>query len=266
MQFKFIIPRVSGDDAIFDNVFKANIPNIESEVFSVFDEPDKKYSIFAKYNKAIEELVKKGLSDDSIIIFCHNDVGILDNQFCEKLELAFNKTNSDLVGVVGTRELKEHCCWWQSVPQMLVGHIIQGAKEKKYMEGSHLIKGQIGFFDDVVFVDGLFMAVRGNVFNNPNIRFRTDIFSDNHFYDASLCLDLLLNGYNVSVIDLLVYHKSQGAANNNDVWTIERDKFIKYYTGLGLTFPLDKTTIKNYIEKNKPQPVNDSVEVMEFKL
>ena len=269
MNIKFIIPRVEGDNESFEKIFQSNMPNIDSEVYSIFDEKDRKFNIFQKYNKAIEELIKKGIVDDDVFIFCHNDVGILDTEFKNKIETTFKETDVTAIGIVGTAELRDHGCWWQSVPNTLRGHLIQGAKDKRTLEGIHLIKGAIGFFNDVVAVDGLFMAVKAKVFRDTSIRFRSDIFSDNHFYDLSFCLDLLLAGYNLGTIDLLVYHQSQGSPNTAEVWTRERDKFVSYYKGLGLSFPIDKKSIEVFRNKNVPmnkvEPPSNP-EIMEFKL
>lgn len=267
MNFRFIVPRVAGDDAIFDNIFKKHLPNMYSEVLSVFDDEHNKYSIFAKYNKCIEQLLEKGISDDDVICFMHNDTAILDSEFVNKVEMIFKETTNVAIGVVGTRELKGHACWWDSVAHLLCGHIVQGSKEKMPMDGFDLIKGSVGYFDSPVCFDGLAMFVRARVFRDSSIRFRTDIFSGNHFYDLSFCLDLKMAGYEICIADILLYHMSQGSSNGSSDWTTERDKFVKHYTSLGLTFPIDSKSIEKWrydkgIQINEP-PTND---IEEFKL
>lgn len=257
MRYMFVVPREKGDEELFARVFQVNIPtNIATEVYSVFDEDNKKFNIFEKYNRCVEELIKKGLEDDDVIIFSHNDTGILDSEFSNKLEIVFNETKCSAVGVVGTRELKDSACWWNTPEDKLCGHIIQGSKSKGYMEGIHLVKGKIGYFDDVISFDGLFFCVKGKVFND-GIRFRSDIFSANHFYDISFCLDMLLAGYQIGIIDLLVYHRSEGSPNNNEVWVAERDKFLNHYKSLGLSFPIDKTTIDKYLNNKQSTVVEE---------
>ena len=268
---KFIIPRTAGDESKFEAIFQKNMPNIVSEVFSVFDEVNAKYTIFQKYNRAIIELINKGVSDKDVWCFCHNDCGILDKDFQTKVDLIFDTTDVAACGVVGASELRETACWWTSPENTLRGHIIQGTPQGEPMQGNHLIKGTIGFYNDTVCFDGLFFMVRAKAIVDSGIRFRADIFSGNHFYDLSLCLDLLMKGYNIAIADLLVFHQSQGAPNNEVVWTAERDKFVNYYKGLGLSFPIDKKTINEWREKNsvstKETTVQElSTEILEFKL
>ena len=263
MNFKFIISRVAGDENTFDKVFKEQLPNMQSEVLSVFDEAGKKYTIMQKYNRCIEEMIFKGVSEDDVWCFMHNDTGILDSEFVNKVEMVFKETDTTMIGVVGSCELRDDGCWWGVSQASQRGHIIQGSKSKMVMDGFELIKGSVGFYDDVIALDGLCLIVKAKSLVDSGIRFRTDIFSGNHFYDLSLCLDLLLAGYSLAVVDLLVYHQSEGAGNNQEVWTAERNKFVKHYKSLGLVFPLDKKSIENYRKKNLH--ILDTT-VQEFKL
>jgi hypothetical protein len=254
--FKLIVPRVAGDDKTFKDVFEANLKNITSElaVYNIFDDPKQpNFSIFQKYNKAIDTLKKQDIGINDLFIFCHNDVGFLDNLFKEKIENIFEQTNIALVGFVGTSELIESGCWWNTSDgsnKALRGHLIQGSKKKLPMEGIHLVKGSIGFFDDVVGVDGLCMVVSGKAIRDSEITFDTETFKGNHFYDLSFCLDLLLAGYDIAVADILLYHQSEGASNVSEEWTKERDKFVNKYKTLGLTFPITKESIKVWRENN----------------
>ena len=266
---KFIITRIAGDEETFKTIFQNNMPNIESEVFSIFDEPNKKYNIFEKYNKCIIELKKRGVNDNDLWIFCHNDCGILDNDFQKKVESLFDeKKHISAVGVVGASEIRESGCWWNSPTNSLRGHIIQGNTNSKPMEGAHLIKGSVGFFDDITVFDGLFFIVRAKAMVESGVMFRTDIFSGNHFYDLSFCMDMLLKGYNLAIADILVYHKSVGSSNVAEEWSKERDKFIKYYKSIGLSFPIDKNSINEYRRKHSSNSIDkdNNLEVLEFKL
>jgi hypothetical protein len=97
---KFIIPR--HNDQKFQVFAEASMKKINSQCLQVFDKDKAKpENIFKKYCAGIEAAAQNGgINDDDIIVFMHEDVGIVDNLFKEKLELVFAEKPE--VAVVGT--------------------------------------------------------------------------------------------------------------------------------------------------------------------
>src|SRR5271157_3331377 len=202
-------------DEIFQKYLMPYLDKLNILAAIVEDSDDiKDESIFSKYNNGINSLVNNGLSANDIVCFIHEDVKILDPDFVEKLEMVFNgKQDVGMLGVVGSSELLETCMWWNSKPEKLRGHIIQENSQTKY----HLVKGKIGYFDDMVIVDGLFFAIRGK-FLIDGLRFDDKTYQGFDFYDADMCFQVLELGYKVACVDILMEHRSIGEIINKDSW------------------------------------------------
>lgn len=235
--YKLIVPRVTGDTELFDSIVQANIKNISSPVtiYSVGDDYPNE-TIHSKYYKVIEKFkFDKDLKENDILIFSHNDCGILDLRFKEKIEYIFDKNEADLIGFVGSRQLNEDCCWWISGPENMFGHIIQGNKTDD--SKVHLIKGPIGFYKNIVAIDGFCFVTLGKYFLNYNINFDKDTYKGNHFYDLDICQQFLNNNLKIAVAHFWMFHKSEGVSFQDNVWKTDRDSFISKFN---LKFPFSK--------------------------
>lgn len=182
------------------------------------------YSLSNIYNKAISEIE----SEDSIFIFCHNDISFDRKNWGKKLLSHFNNPNEDyqIIGVAGATELNTHGCWWlNSNNQMnfskmvgIVNHDNGIRKwESRYSEPHFGIK-------PVVCIDGLFMAVDIDNIENK--------FDENygmwHYYDVGFCVPNYLDGCNIGVItDIRITHKSIGMTDPD--WERNRIKFSEEY-------------------------------------
>lgn len=250
-QWKVIVPRVAGDDNLTEQCVMHGVKHlgIDARVFSCSDDVGANNTIHNKYIRGIEFL-KNELKEEDIVIFCHNDVNFIDNFFRNKVETVFNETDIALLGVVGSTQLKDNGCWWDNAPNILRGHIIQGARDKPMGAGFHLIKGWIGFFDDVVAIDGLCMITLGKYLMKHDINFDGTTYGGNHFYDLDFCMNYLTKGLKVGIANILVYHKSEGASNNNELWTSDRDKFVAKWKSKGIEFPITANGISEWVKKN----------------
>ncbi|MEM4261035.1 MAG: glycosyltransferase [Candidatus Woesearchaeota archaeon] len=230
-----------------------------TKVLQIMDQPGLTENIFKKYNAGIEALFSPQcgvLNDDDICIFCHEDIGIADPFFRQKIEMIFTeKRDIGILGVCGTTEFTEHGGWWMNTPNKLRGHIIQGKDNAPIGEGYHLVKGPIGFFDDLVCVDGCFMATTGR-FIKEGIRFDMQTFNEgNDFYDIDFCFQFLERGYKIAVADILLFHKSSGMGSMTESWKVNKDKLIKKWTDKGYKFPIVRNDFK--IKENQ----NNIVEI-----
>jgi hypothetical protein len=207
-----------------------------------------KKNIFAKYNLGVETALKDCIPSD-IIVLVHEDVRIEDPLFVEKLLMVFEKKpHVGVVGVVGATELTTRGGWWMHAPQMLRGHVMQENEGKT----AHLVKGQVGYFEDMVVVDGLFMAARPAVFDN--IRFDDKMFTGNDFYDVTFCVDALMEGHKIAVADILLHHASPGAGVFNASWEEARKLMVSRFEKIGFAFPIRPIGKSKQIEVAKLTP------------
>lgn len=245
----YVIPK--HNDEIYQNFILSSIKRFGGNHLTVTSDEGKNDSIFVKYQEGVKGIKDLNVPDDDIVVFVHEDVGIVDINFKEKLELIFKQNkNVGLVGVVGTTELQESGAWWMNEGYKLRGHLVQGDDNNK---GFHLVKGPIGFFTDIVAIDGCFMATTGKIVKEI-IKFDVDTFKDdNHFYDIDLSFQILEAGYDIAVADILIFHKSMGKGALKDEWFIAKDKFINKYKSKGYNFPISKDNFKNEINNSQDQ-------------
>lgn len=235
---RFIIAK--HNQKVLDDYILSSIKELELDC--TYHLIDGNENIFQKYNEGINriKIIYNEIKDDDLICFVHEDVLILDKNFKEKLEYVFStKKDIGLVGVVGAKELSDNCAWWLNQEDKLLGHVIQENNDKKY----HLVKGGIGFSDKMVAVDGLFFAIRGELLNK-GLRF-DETFNSFHFYDVSICFQVLQMGYKIGCVDILLQHKSPGMFFLSKEWIDSKNKFIHIVKENGYEFPLNYEKFQN---------------------
>lgn len=226
------------DDKIFQEYLDKSLEpfrqrNIDFQIYGIHNTQELN-SMYSKYNTGI---ALANPADDDILVFVHEDVRIVDENFFHKLSLVFEKRKDvGVVGIVGTKELDING-WWINDRKHHVGHWIQG-----YDDGSQreMIR-KIGYDENMLVVDGCCFAVRGKV--AKQIPFMATLFSGYfHFYDYSYCISVLEAGWKVAVADILIYHKSEGGLPAN--WHEAKNIFHKHYVTKGYRFPITKEQIR----------------------
>ena len=141
-----------------------------------------------------------------------------------------------MVGVYGTTLLTEHGGWWMSDRSTYGrGHILQGLENGivKHMED------RIGYFDDIVSIDGCMMAIKGSILNDYKF---DESYKGYHFYDVDTSLTLQQMGYKVAVADILIQHQSEGPVGEE--WNGSRHQCINKWKKNGVTFPVTSEQMK----------------------
>jgi len=253
---KCIVPRLNNQK--FQIFTEPSMKKISSQVLQIFDkDPTKPENIFKKYNAGIEAVIQNGLEDGDIVIFLHEDVGIIDNLFREKIELLFQEKNDvAIVGIAGAVEITERLGWWMTTPDKMRGHLIQGKADGGQGEGFHLQKGPIGYFDDLVAIDGCMMITQGR-FIKEGLRFDDQTFtSGNDFYDIDFGLKALEMGYKISVADILIFHQSSGMGVFNEAWKNNGKILIEKWTSKGYKLPFTRDQFKMKEVNNEIVEIN----------
>lgn len=237
MKIGIVIPY--HNDKIFeDNINKSLDKIVDSDVRYVKIADQINDSIFKKYNRGIEYFKKEGLSEGDIVIFAHEDSQLIDPVFFEKIKMVFElKKDVGVLGFIGTSKLDNSAAWWMCEKEQHRGRIAQGHTDGSTTE---LLK-KVGYFEDLVMVDGFCFATRFELANS--IKFDDITFDGWHFYDADYCLSVLDRGYKIAVADILSYHMSTGPLTPD--WFKSRSKFIDKWTKKGFKFPITLNSFKN---------------------
>jgi len=188
---------------------------------------DNKRGLSECYNEAIEDIfgdVKVGhVPEDSILLFCHDDLYISDIFLKEKLLKAME--TYDVVGVAGSSDFslnRERIGWHISPKSSWAGFV-----EHPYTNG---VDGQtyMSYFGptpkDVAVIDGLIICVKLKSLIDNNIRFQEQYKF--HLYDTAFCLECLKKQLKIGVINLHVYHLSHGLGLNSEEY-LEGEKILR---------------------------------------
>jgi len=243
-EITYIVPM--HDKLTYETFIKNSIKKYGGRAMEMNNEdPNIPESIFVKYKTAMDVLVSSDLNDDDIFVFVHEDVGIVDEFFNEKVKTIFDsRKDVGIVGIAGTSVLEQNGAWWHTNQENLRGHLVQGNGTDS--KGSYLKKGKVGFFDDVVAVDGCILITTGKMIRDV-FKLDMELFKEcNDFYDIEMCMQVLEAGYKVAVADIFIFHRSVGGGSLGNSWKITRDKLIGKYIEKGYSFPL---TIESFKEK-----------------
>jgi hypothetical protein len=175
------------------------------------------FSLPQVYNQAIKE----HNDENSIMVFCHNDIFIKTRTWGRLLLSKFNNSDFQIIGVAGTTYLADNGCWWTDRTKMY--GVVEHTDGIKTWVSEYAIP-RIGYTKPVVLVDGVFIAVDCN-----NIEHQWDEeFKGFHLYDLSFCIPNYLDGCNIGVTtDVRILHQSMGMTNQQ--WELNRQQFVEKY-------------------------------------
>lgn len=189
------------------------------------DNSDSHTGICGAYNEG----VKKAKTD--ILVFMHEDVFFMEPAWDKVLERKFADSSIGLIGVAGTQYLFPDPPGWVVAGRPFIkGKVIH---ETKNGADFNLTVFSWDKTDaDVVAVDGLFFAIRRELFSK--IRFDETTFDKFHFYDLDICMQVRATHRLIVTPDILLKHQSGGAFDS--VWHTYAERFTaKYRTRLPAT-------------------------------
>lgn len=182
---KFCFIACVNDNTFFDEcmlyIERLYIPeDYEVEVLSIEDAK----SMTSGYNEAMEA------SDAKYKIYLHQDTFIVDRYLLyELLDLFKSDTTIGMVGAVGSPKMSKDGCMWNTdrVWSMYCSSVKDTSKCDTYT------KLDTYKYTNVEAIDGLFMATQ------YDLPWRSDIFTEFDFYDASQSREFIQKGYKVVV-------------------------------------------------------------------
>jgi hypothetical protein len=222
------------NDEIYNNFLVPSINRFKFKCLQIGDKENPentKKSLTEKYNIVCNIIKEKNLlTKNDVVIFCHEDVNILDNFFNEKIKMIFEqKPEVGIVGIVGT-EIVDTSGFWMEDDKFPRGHIVMGENVNDPGKGKHEVFGTIGYYDDIVNVDNCFFAVRYSLFEQMSFDTNT-LIDDNYFYAADICMQCLKLGFKIAVSDIMIFHNSDGikSKEENEEYKKSKDLFFEKY-------------------------------------
>jgi len=219
------------EDSVYKEYLDSSINMLNVITHEVRDNDAFSLSLTQKYNIGIADvLADESFNDDDIIVFSHEDIKIKDHSFTEKLNMVFRDNDVGLCGVIGCNQFTDNGMWWANTPDKLNGHIIQENGDKT----NHLIKGNLGYYDNIVAVDGLMFAIKGKLLKD-GLRFDEEF--NFHHYDIDICFQVLKAKHKVVIADILIQHKSTGLGSLTDDYKASKTQLIEKWSK-GYEFPI----------------------------
>ena len=183
---------------------------------------DNPRGICAVYNEGVRR------ASGDILVFVHEDVFFMEGNWGGVLEQKFSDCTVGLVGVAGTQYLFADTPGWVAAGRPFIhGHVVHELSDGAVYNLTvfNWDKGD----SDVVAVDGLFFAIRKELFNS--IRFDELTFDGFHLYDLDICMQVRRTHRLLVTWDILVKHQSGGSFDQT--WNSYAQRFLrKYHTAL----------------------------------
>lgn len=197
----------------FEKMIRKNSGLKQDELEIIIFENNGEMSLTEVYNKGIEK------SKNNILVFCHDDIEILSNDWGLKLLNHYKKSDYGILGVAGTRSMSSTGVWWANRESMygIVSHT--DGSNNWVNQYSRNFGNEI---KEVVVVDGVFFSC-----DKSKIKKRFNEYYNNfHFYDISFCFENYKEDVKVGVVfDISIKHSSIGEVN--DKWEENRIKFVE---------------------------------------
>ena len=149
-------------------------------------------SIFSAYNEVLDAFAPA--DDLEALVLLHEDLEIVDSDFCGKVRRRLAEPDVAIVGVVGARDVRS-LAWWEGDGR---GRCLETRGLVDFGGGVH----------DVDTVDGLLLVL--SPWAVRNLRFDDERFSGFHGYDADICFQARAAGRRVVVDELAVVHHTKG--------------------------------------------------------
>ncbi len=125
-------------------------------------------------------------SDAKYKIYLHQDVNILNPNFCYDILTLFQKyPNLGIMGVLGAKQLPPNGIWWDAP---------QTCGKVYYFDQLLLCNTEVsGEYESVQALDGMILITQ------YDLPWREDILTGWHFYDAAQSLEFIKAGYAVGI-------------------------------------------------------------------
>lgn len=188
----------------FEDSVRETIGKVNFEIIKI--ENHGKFGLCEAYN------IGAAKSKFANLLFVHDDVEFLTINWGSRLLLHLNKQNVGVIGVAGsTFKTKMLSGWYQNPVNDKIfsrANIIQAFKYSKKPAQKLFVNPNNLNIDEVVTVDGVFMAVKKSIWSA--IKFDDTLLRNYHGYDLDFCLNVGQRYKNYVCFDILIKHLSEG--------------------------------------------------------
>lgn len=192
--------------------YQALLAHTPHEIIGIHDAR----SLAEGYNRGISR------SQGDVLIFSHDDVEILTEDFADKVKLHLQRF--DLIGIAGTSLLVSGKFAAAGDPYV---YVLVATPESPECWGLAFIGGKSLVVPDIQALDGVFFACTRRVVNE--LKFDEQTFDHFHLYDLDFSYRAYLAGYKLAVCrDVLIIHASTGQFDSK--WNEYRLRFERKYT------------------------------------
>jgi hypothetical protein len=157
-------------------------------------------SIFRAYNEVLDAFCDR--DDLEALVLLHEDLEIVDSEFCAKVRSRLTEPDVAVLGVIGARGVTS-LAWWEGDGR---GRCLETRGLVDFGGGAH----------DVDTVDGLLLVL--SPWAVRNLRFDDERFSGFHGYDADICFQARAAGRRVVVEEIAVVHHTKGGYGDTDAY------------------------------------------------
>jgi hypothetical protein len=161
----------------------------------------------------------------NLLVFVHDDAFFMQPGWGAVLNGKFsNDRTLGMLGVAGTQYLcRDRMSWTAAGMPYMKGRVVHdiASSGEFFMSAFSTEPGD----SEVVAVDGLFLAIRRDLFGR--IRFDEENFDGYHFYDLDICMQVRRTHSIAVTWDILIKHCSEG--NPDDAWRRYGRKFLEKY-------------------------------------
>ena len=184
--------------------FKANVLETIGVPFEfvIIDNNRERFSICKAYN------VGASKAKYELLAFCHEDIIFHANNWGEALKNTLSNFSVGLVGVAGSTFKSKYPLSWVSIDKSCY-------RSNAFFDKPEGPKNNtIDAFDKVAVVDGMFLGMRKDVWEEHN--FNENELKGFHIYDMDISYRLFKAGYKIAVDNQIrVQHLSNGSLNYN---------------------------------------------------
>jgi hypothetical protein len=193
--------------------------------------------------------------------FVHEDIEFKTQNWLSVLLTTFEQNReTGLVGIAGAKyKSRTPSGWSTGIPDLDYSNIYHQDKNGHTI---HLYSnsGQSSF-EPVVNVDGVFIAVRREVWDKA--KFNTDILRGFHLYDIDFSFRVLKNWKAAVIFNIDILHFTQGGSFGND-WVKNTLRWHKHFApelpqaayDVNMTSPLEKRIGRNWLYRLRSEDIS----------
>ena len=167
-------------------------------------------NIFDAHRKGLEDA---GVLANDKVILCHDDIEILSapKVFNTLIDNHLDDSQTGFIGVAGSAYVNHQINWFQCSKQNDSGGGI-------VFHGDSVLRMAPSFYghrENVVVLDGLFLATTGKVLYGINMNKPKSFVSSWHHYDFSYCIQAHSKRLKNKTVPISILHRSPGSYNQS---------------------------------------------------